>query len=52
MSGLFNNEKCVLVNGTKGAFCVYFMDIVFAAVILLLLIPQVFVVSVPSIAEC
>ena len=36
------NDKC----NENQPFCVYFMDIVFAVVILLLLIPQVFVVSV------
>ena len=38
-------DKCQLINENQH-FCVYFMDIVFAVVILLLLIPQVFVVSV------
>lgn len=44
-----HDPKCKIINydSAKGnqRFCVYWVDILFAAVILLLLVPQVFVVS-------
>ncbi|XP_019851961.1 PREDICTED: transmembrane protein 243-like [Amphimedon queenslandica] len=43
VSGRIKKNKCGLIH-QKDTFCVYPMDIVFAAVILLLLIPQVLVV--------
>ena len=45
-SVFFAQRKCHLVGGDPNDhICLYPMDIVFALVILLLLIPQVFVVS-------
>lgn len=45
VSSVFLPSKCILVNGKKEHFCVNPMDIVFVSVIILLLVPQVFVVS-------
>ena len=42
---LMPSKKCVLVTGDKANFCIDPMDIVFIFVILLLLVPQVLVVS-------
>ncbi len=46
VNSVFRPDKCCLIDDRNESYCVYFMDIVFAVVILLLLIPQVFVVSV------
>lgn len=47
LSGVFKPSRrcCLLGQPPDRHICVYFMDIIFAFVILLLLIPQVFVVS-------
>ena len=45
MSSLFIKDKCNRVYGTPKKYCVYFADILLSAIIILLLIPQILVVS-------
>lgn len=46
LSSLFQKHKCSRVYGDDRKYCVYFVDILLCAVIVLLLIPQILVVSV------
>lgn len=50
LSSLFAKHKCKRVYDRDDKFCVYFADILLCVVIILLLIPQILVVSVMELS--